>query len=150
MRLSPWTLLAAALTLAACAGAGDDAVVDTAAGTAAAVEPMTLNLASQGNSGLTGEVRLTPRNGQVLVAAHVMGAAGEFVGQVHRGTCATVPETSTPVAEFGSVTLAAGAMMDHNGTLDVPMATLANGEHAILFRRGANGPVAACVEVPRT
>lgn len=135
------------VALSACAAADDSATGDTAASGAAGAQPVDISLTAHNNSGLSGQGTLTPQDGSVALAVHVMGAEGEFAGQVVHGTCATVAQSAS-VAEAGTVTLAPGAMLDHTATIDLPIDSLANGQHAIVFRRGAGGEVVACADIP--
>ena len=149
MRFSALASLAlTVVALSACAAADDSATGDTAATSDAGAQPVDISLTAHNNSGLSGQGTLTPQDGSVALAVHVMGAEGEFAGQVVRGTCATVQQSTASVSDAGTVTLAPGAMLDHTATINLPIDTLANGQHAIVFRRGAGGEVVACADVP--
>lgn len=149
MRLSALASFAVAVALTACAGGADDATLtDTTGDTGAAGQPVEITLAPHNNSGLSGQGSLTPQGGSVALAVHVMGAEGEFAAQVVRGTCATAQQSTASVADAGSVTLGAGAMLDHTATIGMPIDSLADGQHALVFRRGAGGEIVACADVP--
>ncbi|HUF25705.1 MAG TPA: hypothetical protein VMM18_01890 [Gemmatimonadaceae bacterium] len=144
-----------AIALVACAPAQDAGVAgDTAAtpavaagdaGTAvsAAVRPL-------GESTASGRATFTDRGSTVDVAVHLMGVGeGDFTAHVHRGTCATLGAETEPVAQLGTLTIGTGGMVDYDGTLNVSMERIADGQHSLAFRRGSAGRNIACADIPR-
>ena len=143
--------LAAALALAVACTAGDDAATgDTTAGAggANAATPIEARLTAQGDSGVSGNVRVTPQGNGASLALHLMGTAGAYMGHIHQGSCADTTEAPV-VADLGSVTVPAGGMVDHQATASVPVDSLMNGRHFVGFHRQGGGAHVACAELRR-
>src|SRR5687767_8848533 len=101
--------LAAALAVAMACTAGDDAATgDTTAGVGSPdATPIEAQLTAQGDSGVSGNVRVTPQGNGVSLALHLMGTAGTYMGHIHQGSCADTTESAV-VADLGTVTVAPG------------------------------------------
>jgi Cu/Zn superoxide dismutase len=133
------TLTMAALLLVAGAGCGRMREGKTAG-------PVTVPLATQSNSGESGTATLTEEGGKTRVVVTVNGAPAG-VSQplhIHRGTCAQL----NPQPAYGLTTLINGRS---ETTVDVPLATLRNGEFAINGHKSAQeaSTYVFCGSIPR-
>ena len=148
-RTIPRLAAAFALTLA-CTTGEDAGTRDTGAAgeTADAGTPVRAQLAAQGESGVSGNVTVTPQGNEAALAVHVMGTAGTYMGHVHRGSCADTTESAV-VADLGAVTVPAGGMVDHQATASMPADSLVNGQHFVGLHREAGGPHVACADLRR-
>ena len=139
-----------ALTLA-CAAGDDAATGDTGAvaGGDTANAPARIQLTSQGDGGVNGNVSVTPQGNGVALAIHLMGTAGDYTGHVHRGSCgaaAGAADTSA-AATLGTFTVPNGGMVDTTTTVQVSRDSLMNGRHFVGFHRGTGGPHVACADL---
>lgn len=121
--------------------------VDTAMGGAQALGgAVTMN--AVGNSGITGQVHFSEQSPtQTMVRATLMGqGSATDGGAIHQGSC-EAPGTS--VAPLQDVTLANGTGTS-SSTIDVPLATVMNGQHIVVFHEGPGtaGPPVACGSIP--
>ncbi|HEX6038267.1 hypothetical protein [Longimicrobium sp.] len=169
-----WVLTALPFALAACGG-GDDAAEGGADTTAAVVTDTTtapmatgttpmgtdttmtgaqavggaVTLNAVGTSGVTGTAQLMDHgSGQTMVTVNLM-AQGNTThgGHIHTGTC---EQPGPPVAPLENVTLANGAGTS-SSTVNVPLATVMNGQHIIAYHERAGddpGSPVTCGAIP--
>lgn len=154
-----WALLALPALLAACAkgddtadaGAMADGGDSTAVQTGVATPPVTdttstdmvmATLAPLNNSGVQGTVNFNadPANAGRLVA--VLSVAGGTEGGVHQahvhtGTCDAPGDV---VLALSPVTIVAGGGGQSEAPVDVPTATLANGQHIVAVHEANGNP----------
>jgi hypothetical protein len=161
----------ALVALAACGGGGDEgqapATSDTVSSTTVAPMPgadsagaagdtshtsasnPTVQMAAIGNSGVSGTAQLMEHGaGQTMVTVNLTGSgSGAHPGHIHSGTCENLGAVVAP--------LQAVERTNGNGTststVDVPLATVMNGQHVVNFHAGAgDNPMApvACAQIP--
>ena len=157
--------------LAACGGGGDegaataesDSIISTtvapapgADGVGAAADTShtsasnpTIQLASVGSSGVSGTAQLMDHGAnQTMVTVTLNGAgSGTHPGHIHAGTCDNLGAVVVPLQ---SVERANGAGTS-TSTVEVPIATVMNGQHVVNFHAGAgDNPMApvACGAIP--
>ncbi|HVH11454.1 MAG TPA: hypothetical protein VM759_00310 [Longimicrobium sp.] len=101
-----------------------------------------------GNSGTTGEAHFSEHSPtQTMVRATLSGqGTGAHGGAIHQGTCES---PGTAVAPLQDITLANGTGTS-SSTIDVPLATVMNGQHVVVFHQGqgTSGPAIACGAIP--
>jgi hypothetical protein len=162
----------ALVALAACGGGGDEgqapASSDTVASTTAAppaggdtmpaamadsahtsASNPTVQLAQIGNSGISGTAQFMEHGpGQTMVTVTLTGpGSGAHPGHIHAGTCENL---GAVVAPLQTVERANGNGTS-NKTIEVPIATVMNGQHVVNFHAGAgDNPMApvACAQIP--
>ena len=113
---------------------------DTAGGHGAM--PMTVQLASVQNSGVTGEATLTAQGEQTQATVRLAGlkGTGAHPGHIHQGTC---DKLGSVVAPLPSITPGADGTGTATGTAAVPMNTAMNGQHVVNYHMPDGSP-AAC------
>ena len=159
MKATRWWMLAALpFALAACGDADDDAMddgdvmVDSSTMTVPPVsEPApsamggAVALNAVGESGVTGEAQLMDQGGtQTSVNVTLNGpadASGSHAGHVHEGTCDALGAVMAPLQ---NVEMANGTGMS-SSTVDIPLATVMNGQHVIAFHEAGGSPGAPVV-----
>ncbi|HEY7769802.1 MAG TPA: hypothetical protein VIB55_16650, partial [Longimicrobium sp.] len=161
----------ALMALAACGGGGDEgqapATSDTVSSTtvapavggdsAAAVGDTShtsaanpsIQLAAVGNSGVSGTAQLMEHGAtQTMVTVNLTGTgSGSHPGHIHSGTCDNL---GAVVAPLQTVERANGNGTS-TSTVEVPIATVMNGQHVVNFHAGAGAnPMApvACGAIP--
>lgn len=154
------TLVAALLLLAACGG--DDVEVETMDETAAATAPVptvapaaapaptnTARLQPMGGGYIMGEATVTDEGGQTQVVVRLTGgdANATHQGHVHEGTCQGL---GSVVAPLEPVTLGSSGSGTSTSAVEVPAATLTDGQHIVVFHQagGDPGPPASCGVIP--
>jgi hypothetical protein len=158
--------------LAACGGGGDEgqapATSDTVSSTTAAPPPggdttppamadtahssasnPTVQLAQLGSSGITGTAQLMEHGaGQTMVTVTLSGpGSGAHPGHIHSGTCENL---GAVVAPLQAVERANGNGTS-TSTVEVPLATVMNGQHVVNYHAGTGAnPMApvACAQIP--
>jgi hypothetical protein len=108
--------------------------------------PVTVTLATQNNSGVSGTATLTPMGNQTQVVINVTGepAGGSEPDHIHVGSCPTVGAVKYPLANVV------------NGTsttmVNVPLSTLTAGTYAINLHESAQniGKYIACGDIKGT
>jgi hypothetical protein len=147
---------AAAMIFAGCAGdtqpAEDTSTVPLttdAAGTAQSdLDAATATLAELAGSGVTGTVRLVPAATGTSVTVTLTGAReGVHQGHIHAGTCTN---RGAAVVPLSPITVAAGGTGEATSTVEVPIATVRNGNHIVVYHEagGAPGQAVTCAEIP--
>ena len=164
--------IASALVLAACGGGGDDAQPEAAGDsvTSTTVAPPpggdttpaamgdtshqsasnpTVQMAQLGNSGISGQAQLMAHGpNQTMVTVTLTGpGSGAHPGHIHAGTCENL---GAVVAPLQSVERANGNGTS-TSTVDVPLATVMNGQHVVNYHAGTgDNPMApvACAQIP--
>jgi hypothetical protein len=161
--LSKILVLPLVLLAPACNG-DDDRTVDTVGmtdtmmmGTGTTQDPAmspqtmgsTIALQAVGGSGITGEATLTESGQQTQIMVRLMGSQPNAThqGHIHEGTCANV---GSVVVALDPITVDAQNMGSSTTTVDVPIHTVANGQHLIAYHEagGTPGAPVACGEVP--
>ena len=176
---SLWVLACATLALAACnsdrGGASEDSATadsaavgapgDTASATAtsplpaaqennqanqAAASQQQVPLEALGGSGITGNAALVPAGGgyQVILTLGGGRSGGAHAAHVHTGTCDNLGGV---VAPLQPVTTDASGGGSSTSVVNVPPATLLNGQHVIsVHEAGGNpGSPVACGAIPQ-
>lgn len=168
-----WVLTALPFALAACGG-GDDAAAGGADTTAAVTDTTTAPMATGttpmstdttmagaqpvggavtmnavGTSGVTGTAQIMDHGGSQTMVTVNLTAQGNTThgGHIHTGTC---EQPGPPVVPLQDITLANGAGSS-SSTVDVPLATVMNGQHIIAYheRAGDNpGSPVVCGAIP--
>jgi hypothetical protein len=159
-----WVLAALPLTLAACGG-GDDAAeggndttsvlslpdsgaVPTApmtpdsgmGGTAPMGNAVTMN--AVGTSGVTGQAMFTEQGAQTMVMVNLTAQGNStHSGHIHTGTCDAPGPVVVPLQD---VTLANGTGSS-SSTIEVPLATVMNGQHIVAYHAGSGADAGAPV-----
>lgn len=163
------SVAALGLTLAACGtGDTDTAVVgDTAAlgtpppaTTPATGMPMDTGMAGMGaqtvemqalaNSGVTGRASLTESGTQTQVMVQLMGTPGNTThqGHIHQGTCASPGSVVVALQPITTDATGAGSMTT---AVDVPIATVMNGQHIVAYHEAGGNPgqPVVCAAIPQ-
>ena len=168
-----WYLACLPLVVAACGGGDEEetaATADTGAVTTApAPAPMdtggmaagmdtgmaaaggmnSVTLSPVGNSGVSGTATVTEQGAQTVVALNLMGApgAGTHAAHIHTGTC---DSPGAVVAPLQSVSVDASGTGTSTTTLDIPMATVMNGQHIVAAHEagGSPGSPVVCGAIP--
>lgn len=123
-------------------------VPDTAGG-----RTLTGNLADMGNSGASGVVTLTPRNGQTLIQLSVTGVQPGMRLQptVHRGRCGDAGELAHRLEVIEAAPTGAALADVFVGG---PVESVADGAHSVRIyaEAGFDGqvPALACADIPTT
>lgn len=164
-----WALAALPFALAACGG-GDDAAVEgeaetttvTADTTMAAPAPMgtdsamtgampmgnAVTMNSVGTSGVTGQATFMEQGAQTMVMVNLTAQGNTtHSGHIHTGTCETLGAVVVPLQD---VTLASGTGSS-SSTIDVPLATVMNGQHVVAYHTGSGAEAGApvvCGQIP--
>jgi hypothetical protein len=123
------------------------AVPDTAGG-----QTLTGNLAEMGNSGASGVVTLTPRNGQTLMQLSVTGVQPgmRLLPTVFRGGC---QEPGQEVHRLQALEVGQPGAALENVVVPVPVQSIADGTHSVRIYPEAGypqTPALACAEIPTT
>lgn len=165
-----WVLAALPFALAACGGeeepvegAAADAVVVTTEIDATTGTPMpgdtgmagatsaghTVAMNPVGGSGVSGQAMLMEHGpGQTMVTVNLTGQGNStHSGHIHTGTCDAPGPVVVPLQD---VTLTNGTGSS-SSTVEVPLATVMNGQHIVGYHTGAGenaGAVAVCGQIP--
>jgi hypothetical protein len=169
-----WALTALPFALAACGG-GDEAAEGGAADTTAAAGmgatdtttaatttmPADTGMAGAtgmggavtmnavGTSGVTGQAQIMEHGtGQTMVTVNLTAqGSSTHSGHIHTGTCEALGDVVVPLQD---VTLANGTGSS-SSTIQVPMATVMNGQHVVSYHQGQGasaGPSVVCGSIP--
>jgi hypothetical protein len=164
-----WGLAALPLALAACGG-GDDAEVaadSTAAGmdsmTTATTAPMpadsgmtgaqamgsAVTMNAVGGSGVTGQAQFMDHGAGSTMVTVNLTAQGNTThsGHIHTGTCDAPGDVVAPLQD---VTLANGTGSS-SSTLQIPLATVMNGQHIVAYHQSSGdnpGAPVVCGQIP--
>lgn len=172
MRMTGSTMTMAALVagLVACeggagAGGGDTTMMTGGADTAnmsemqrqqeGMGERMQAQLQPVNNSGVSGEVNLTPAGNGTTITLTLEGsdaAEGEqarrHLAHVHTGTCANI---GSVVAPLDSIVADSGRGLTSTTLVDIDAATLADGNHLVAAHEAGGNPgrPIVCADIPR-
>jgi len=164
-----WALTALPFALAACGG-GDEAAEGGAADTTAAGMGATdtttaatttttmpadtgmagatamggaVTMNAVGGSGVTGQAQLMEHGtGQTMVTVNLTAQGNStHSGHIHTGTCEALGDVVVPLQD---VTLANGTG-SASSTIQVPMATVMNGQHVVSYHQGQGASAGASV-----
>ena len=164
MRVSTLSLLAGvSLALTACGEAGEAepalegeapvVVAPTAAPTdAGMMDPAadaagmrTIAFTSVGSPEHRGEVMLHPMGGQTEITVRLSGPqSGTHQGHIHSGTCDNL---GPPVQPLEPVEVPQSGQGTSTTTVNIPPATVMNGEHLVAYHDAGGAPV-VCAEIP--
>lgn len=163
------------LSLAACGG-GDDADAGAAASESQELEPATEGNSAQqaapgvqniprpeettaagrlspvNNSGVTGSVNLRAVGEQTEISLNVTGISQgnqQLQGSIVQGTC---EQSGSELVPVGPIAVGAGNIATLTDTLQVPVATVLDGRHALIVKGQNAGPATpplACSPLPR-
>jgi hypothetical protein len=164
-----WVLAALPLALTACGGddaaedATDDAAVVTTDSAATMTVPMpgdtgmggasamggAVTMNAVGSSGVTGEAQLIAQGQEYTMVTVNLTAPGSAThsGHIHTGTCASPGAVVVPLKD---VTLGNGSGTSST-SIQVPMATVMNGQHIVAYHAGSGenlGAPVVCGEIP--
>jgi hypothetical protein len=109
------------------------------------------HLSPVNNSGVTGSVNFRGVGEQTEISLNVTGASEgnqQLQGAIVAGTC---HQPGAQVAPVGPLTVGAGNIASLTDTVPLPLATLLNGEHALLIKgqnAGPATPALACSPLP--
>jgi hypothetical protein len=163
-----WVLAALPFALAACGG-GDDEAAGGADTTAASMDSMTTTTSTMpadtgmggaqamgsavtmnavGSSGVTGQAQFMDHSGGTMVTVNLTAQGNTtHSGHIHTGTCDAPGQVVAPLQD---VTLANGTGSS-SSTLQIPLATVMNGQHIVAYHQGqgenAGAPV-VCGQIP--
>jgi hypothetical protein len=166
-----WVLSVLPLALAACGG-GDDAAEGGADSTAAAAStetatttaPMASDTAGMGGaqamgsavtmnavggSGVTGQAQFMDHGGGSTMVTVTLTGQGSSThgGHIHQGTCDSPGQVVAPLQD---ITLANGTGSS-TSTVQVPLATVMNGQHIVAYHQSAGenpGAPVVCGQIP--
>jgi hypothetical protein len=165
-----WVLAALPLALAACGG-GDEAAEETAETTATTsmdsavttTTPMPMDsgmtgatpmgnavtMNAVGTSGVTGQATFMEHGqGQTMVTVNLTAQGNStHSGHIHTGTCDAPGSVVVPLQD---VTLANGTGSS-SSTIEVPLATVMNGQHIVAYHAGSGesaGAPVVCGQIP--
>jgi hypothetical protein len=159
-----WALAALPFALAACGGGDDEAAEGTAETTTVAVDsgamaapaPMSADtgmggaqamggavmMNAVGGSGVTGQAQFTSQGAQTMVMVNLTAQGNTtHSGHIHTGTCDAPGPVVVPLQD---VTLSNGAGSS-SSTIDVPLATVMNGQHIVAYHAGSGADAGAPV-----
>lgn len=166
MRRTTMTLAAAALTfgLAACeteggADGADTAMMTGGADTMSAMqqegmgERMEIQFQAVNNSGVGGEVYLTPTGERTTVVVTLQPPAGAdpsghtHMAHIHTGTCANI---GTVVASLDTIVNDTSRGPTSTTVVDISLAALTDGNHLVAAHEagGTPGSPVVCAEIP--
>ena len=163
-----WVLTALSFALAACGG-GDDEAASGADTTAASMDSITTTTSTMpadtgmagaqamgsavtmnavGTSGVTGQAQFMDHSGGTMVTVNLTAQGNTtHSGHIHTGTCDAPGQVVAPLQD---VTLANGTGSS-SSTLQIPLATVMNGQHIVAYHQGqgenAGAPV-VCGQIP--
>ncbi len=151
-----WLIAVLPLTVVACEARNEESVArgtatDTAAvqGTSGTDGPRTLTLDAANNSGVTGDVKMMPQGNGTEITVRLRGApaGARMETGIHQGRCGS---EGPDVAELNEVTMGEDRTGSSTTVVQVPMATIMNGQHAIHAHEpgGSSGRAAACANIP--
>jgi hypothetical protein len=171
MRSTPfWALAALPFALAACGGGDDEVAEGTAegttvvadSGTMAPTQPMTADtgmsgaqamggavaMNAVGSSGVTGQAQFMSQGEGTMVTVNLTAQGNTtHSGHIHQGTCDAPGEVVVPLQD---VTLSNGAGSS-SSTIQVPLATVMNGQHIVAYHAGSGADTGApvvCGQIP--
>ena len=102
-----------------------------------------------GTSTLTGDLRVEGEDNGTEIDVTIRNSTEGAVhkGHVHSGTCSTIGGV---VAPLGDITIDGDRDGDSETDLAIPMATVMNGQHIVVYHEanGAPGAPAVCVAIP--
>ena len=157
------TVVPAASVLFLFAGCGgddtaDDDFIDTPPAATAPADPMGGAMTGMGamsadfspvdNSGVTGTIQVSEAAGGTQIVAMLnAGGAGVHQGHIHSGTCAA---PGPVVVQIESVTTDATGSGQATSTVDLPVGTVMNGQHIVVYHAagGEPGAIVACAAIP--
>jgi hypothetical protein len=157
-----WLFAILPLALTACGGDRDEATMGQAgttdtmaavgmgmAGAAGAGGPQMLTMDAANNSGVTGDVMMMPQGTGTEITVRLRGAptGARMETGIHRGRCGS---EGPDVAELNEVTMGEDQTGSSTTVVQVPMATIMNGQHAIHAHEpgGSSGRAAVCANIP--
>lgn len=166
-----WVLTALPFTLAACGG-GDEAaeggadtgavITDTTTATSSTAPMATdsamtgatpmgnaVTMNAVGTSGVSGQAMFMEHGqGQTMVTVNLTAQGNTtHSGHIHAGTCDPLGAVVVPLQD---VTLANGAGSS-SSTIEVPLATVMNGQHVVAYHAGSGADAGApvvCGQIP--
>lgn len=167
-----WVLAALPLALAACGGGDDEAAEGTMTDTTTAVTmdtamtttaPMAtdtgmtgaqtmgsaVTMNAVGSSGVTGQAQFMDHgSGQTMVTVNLTAqGTSTHSGHIHQGTCDSPGQVVVPLQD---VTLANGTGSS-SSTINVPLATVMNGQHIVAYHASSGdnpGAPVVCGQIP--
>jgi hypothetical protein len=151
-----WLIAVLPLAVAACEARKEESVARGTATDTAAVQGASgtdghqmLTLDAANNSGVTGDVMMMPQGNGTEITVRLRGApaGGRMETGIHQGRCGS---EGPDVAELNEVTMGEDRTGSSTTVVQVPMATIMNGQHAIHAHEpgGSSGRAAACANIP--
>ncbi len=108
-----------------------------------------IQMTSVGASQVTGEVRLEEEDDGMQVTVHLRNSTDGAVhkGHIHSGTCES---PGAPVAPLQDITIGSNGEGEAESDVEVPMATLMDGQHIVAYHEANADPGApvVCAAIP--
>lgn len=120
------------------------AAADTAGGM------QTVPFTAVGSGGHTGDVMLHPAGQQTQVMVRLSGPqSGTHQGHIHTGTCANIGSVVQPLQPVDVPQAGQGTSTT---TVDIPPATVMNGQHIVVYHTAGGSPGApvVCANIPQS
>jgi hypothetical protein len=107
---------------------------------------MVVQLSPLQGSGVGGDATITEQGTQTQVMVRLTGASagGSHPGHIHSGTCANIGGVVQALQPISTDNVGTGTMTT---TVDIPSATVMNGEHIIVYHGDGGTPV-TCGAIP--
>jgi hypothetical protein len=163
-------LAALPFALAACGGGDDEAAEGTAEGTTVSMDSSTMTapapmsadtgmssaqamgsavtMNAVGSSGVTGQAQFMSQGEGTMVMVNLTAQGNStHSGHIHQGTCDAPGEVVVPLQD---VTLANGTGSS-SSTIQVPLATVMNGQHIVAYHASSGdnpGAPVVCGQIP--
>ena len=115
---------------------------------AAGMEMATLDFTALGDMGHEGQVQLMPMGNQTQIMVTLSGPeAGMHAGHIHTGTCDNIGSVVVPLE---TVDVPENAPGSSTSTVDIPAATVMNGQHLVAYHVAGGDPGApvVCANIP--
>jgi hypothetical protein len=122
---------------------------DTGAAAGAAGGMQTVAFTPVGAGGHTGDVMVHPSGDQTQIMVRLSGPqSGTHQGHIHSGTCDNIGSVVQPLEP---VDVPQGAQGTSNSTVNIPPATVMNGQHIVVYHTAGGSPGApvACAAIHR-
>ncbi|MBA3890569.1 MAG: hypothetical protein H0X64_08555 [Gemmatimonadaceae bacterium] len=126
-----------------------DTTISSAPAPMAASNANRLTFTAVGSSALTGDISVEEENGGTEIDVTIRNSTDGAVhkGYVHSGTCASI---GAVVAPLNDIRIDGDRDGDSETQLQLPMATVMNGQHTVVYHEAGGNPgaPAVCVAIP--
>ncbi len=147
-----WTLMFVPFVLVACGSADTAEEAETAAEETPVTETAPVSFMAQvmpmNESGVSGQAELKAVGESTELRVVLTGAMeGELMGHIHAGTCEAPGAVVVPLT---SITVDATGNGEATSTVAVPLMTVMNGSHIVVYHEAGGSPGAprACAAIP--